>query len=192
MMSVRVSWSMTTSASATARRAVAGLSLTSTIRGRPMRSTWVSRRRSARPAVALLRPGRRGSAASVAGPRRHARARAARPRGLPAFDVKPDDLHLGSCGKARDRLGDDREAVGRGERRQDVRALAAGRPCTIAPAVGVGRLESDAQEAPPARPGCVTASASSRPDARASVRVAMAGERPDRPAGRTARTSRSC
>ena len=43
-----VSGDTATSASATARRAVTGLSETSTIRGRPPRSTWDSRRRSAR------------------------------------------------------------------------------------------------------------------------------------------------
>jgi hypothetical protein len=43
-----VSGETATSASATARRAVTGFSVTSTIRGRPLRSTWVSRRRSVR------------------------------------------------------------------------------------------------------------------------------------------------
>ena len=46
MTSVSVSWSIFTVASATARRAVTGFSLTSTMRGRPSRSTWLSRRRS--------------------------------------------------------------------------------------------------------------------------------------------------
>jgi hypothetical protein len=56
-----VSGETATSASAIARRAVTGLSLTSTIRGRPDRSTWVRRRRSLRGGFWAMPPPNRWS-----------------------------------------------------------------------------------------------------------------------------------
>ncbi len=58
-----------TSASATARRAVGGFAVTSTIRGRPRRSMWVSRRRSTRGfgVWSIVPPVRRASAATRTG-----------------------------------------------------------------------------------------------------------------------------
>ena len=81
-----------------ARRAVAGLSLTSTIRGRPPRLTCVRRRFSRRcVAFASDRP-----------------------------SSQPDHLHLRAGWQRIDLLGHDCQPVGRSERREHVRLLPAG------------------------------------------------------------------
>src|SRR5262245_3057994 len=98
-----VSAETATSASATARRAVGGFALTSTIRGRP-RSTWVRRRRSAR--VASVR--------SI-GP----------PVGTMLAAVEPAQLDLRARLGPLERLRDHGERVGERQRRQDVAPLPA-------------------------------------------------------------------
>ena len=100
MTSVSVSWSIFTVASAVARRAVGGLSVTSTMRGRPNRSTWLKARRSLRVT----------GSACLGWPGQESRD----------FCVKPDDLHVGSGRGFGSPLRDDGEPVGRGERGEDV------------------------------------------------------------------------
>src|SRR5262249_51631203 len=97
-------------------RAVSGLSETSTIRGRPARSTWVSRRRSARGARSLAMPvsiavGPGGRATSVA--------------------VQPPQVHPRPGSGAIPPLPPDRQGVRDREGRQHVAPLpssAAGQP----------------------------------------------------------------
>ena len=119
MTRLRVSAETATSASATARRAVDGLPLTSTIRGRPRRSTWVSRRRSAR--GASLRS--MGPPARLDATRAWRRAYAAG-----SAPVEPAQLHLGARRGGLERLRDHRERIGDGERREHVAPLPAREP----------------------------------------------------------------
>src|SRR6187401_1445629 len=107
MTRLSVSCDIATAASATARRAVTGLSETSTIRGRPARSMWESRRRSAR-GWGLDSIGSSGWAV--------------RP---PSCAVEPPERDLGACGERIVGVGDDREGVGGGEGRDDVTPLPA-------------------------------------------------------------------
>src|ERR1019366_607614 len=98
-----VSWLRATRASATARRAVAGLALTSTIRGRPVRSTWLRRRRS----------GRGGGLRSMVVLRLRDDESA----------VEPKDLDVGAGRSFVELLGNRRQGIGRCQRTEDVAAL---------------------------------------------------------------------
>src|SRR4051794_14370638 len=108
-----VSSETATSASATARRAVAGFSETSTIRGRPARSTWVRRRRSARGGRSLAMT----SPVSDVGA-----GRGAWPRAW-SVAVEPPEVDRIPGREAVDTLGHDREGIGHGKRREDVAPL---------------------------------------------------------------------
>src|SRR5829696_1515061 len=136
-----VSADTATSASATARRAVAGLALTSTIRGRPRRSTWVRRRRSDLGASvrSMDPPARRDRTrpawtrvGSAAGPSRTSSA-------APSAAVEPAELHLHPGLRPLERLRDDGEGVRGGEGGQDMAPLAAGEPHAHAARVVAGR-----------------------------------------------------
>src|SRR5687768_14997895 len=92
-----VSADIDTVASATARRAVTGLAETSTMRGRPPRTTWVRRRRSERGADD------RPALGSIT-------TRGYRPRRLPGSGsgaVEPPQLHVGPGRQAVIGFGDD-------------------------------------------------------------------------------------
>src|SRR3954447_23098205 len=109
MTRLSVSWLIATNASAPARRSVIGFEPTSTIRGRPERSTWVRRRRSARGAV-------RGSIFGSMPPSCDTGS---------LLDIEPQQVD-GIAGTVDvDRLGDDRQGLSRGQRREDVAPL----PC---------------------------------------------------------------
>ena len=110
MTRLMVSCDMATAASATARRAVIGLADTSTIRGRPARSTWDSRRRSAR-----------GCGLDSIGPPGGRRVR----RWPPSCPVEPPERDLGAGRERVVGFGDDRQGIGGGERRDDVTPLPA-------------------------------------------------------------------
>src|SRR5688572_938253 len=104
---LNVSGDTVTRASATARRAVTGLAETSTIRGRPDRSTWVSRRRSVR-----------GAGFWAIGPPSSVRFRN-------SAGVEPPELHVAAGGKRIVRLGHDGERVGGRQGGDDVTPLPA-------------------------------------------------------------------
>ena len=181
MTRLSVSGPSATNASATARRAVGGFSLTSTIRGRPVRSTWVRRRRSKRGAG----PGPRSMSGAMLRRVAYGASSHQSSTGSPARCVS---IASGTTASASAAASADRTwlpcPAGPLERRTRTRPFASRDGSAVRVA-----LRGDAQERAPALARCGPRRGG-RPD-----RPAEAGRGGPRargsPAGRTARTSRS-